>query len=191
MIGISDFTEIKSVSGLKYSPDGERIAFVVQKPDIATNAYLSNLWLWERAAGSCRELAAEGKDLKFIWIDPETILYQGIPDESHARLIEQGENWTFFYALNVVTGERKEHFRIPLSVKRIEKTDDGTYILTAGWNGGLPDLGAMAEGSAARQQAIRDIAESRDYEIIEELPVWSNGTALSLLRQRQARADHG
>ncbi len=162
-VQVEDLLEIQSISGLAYSPGAMSLAFVVQKPDIETNGYRTRLWVWERESGKSRELDADIRAQLFIWEDSGTIVFSGNPSGRYKALVENGETWTVFYALNIHTLEKKELFGIPLAVRKIVKMDDGAYVVQASRDGEPVD--AEANGLRA----------GKDFEIIDRLPIWSDG----------------
>ena len=44
---LEDFIKYKYLSGIKHSPDGKKLAFVVQEAEEEDNKYLSNIWLMD------------------------------------------------------------------------------------------------------------------------------------------------
>ena len=175
LVQVEDLLEIRSISGLAYSPDATHLAFVVKKPDIETNGYRTRLWVWERESGTSRELDADIKAPLFIWEDSDTIVFSGVPSGSYKSLVEKGETWTVFYALNIHTLERRELFGIPLAVKKIVKMEGGAYVLHAGRDGKAAEAGARAGGIESPDAGVSGLRAGKDFEVIDRLPIWSDG----------------
>ena len=44
---LDDFTRYKFISGLKFSPGGKRLAFILHQMDVEENKYLSNIHIYD------------------------------------------------------------------------------------------------------------------------------------------------
>ncbi len=163
-IDIEDFLAIKSVSGLRYSPDGARIAFVVQQPDLAANAYRSRLWVWERQTGACRELEADLKSGILLWLVADIILFSTTPAGDCKARVEAGETWTSFATIDTATGAIAPRFDVPLAIKKIARTDYGAFVVLA--------VHVPADSGALTAHSLK---AGKDYEVIDRLPIWSDG----------------
>ena len=45
-INLDEFIKYKFISGIRYSPNGENVCFVVHESEVEENKYLSNLWIF-------------------------------------------------------------------------------------------------------------------------------------------------
>jgi len=174
-VGIEDFLDIRSISGIVYSPDGLKIAFLVHKPDLDANQYQTSLWIWEKETGKPRELCANIKAQQYIWIDSCTILFSGKLSEKFGSRIESGETWTVFSALNVATLQQTELFGIPLAVKKIVKTGNDAFIFSATRGAGQPPTGSNGLRGISRNAEAHGLKAGKDFEIVDRLPIWSDG----------------
>ena len=183
-ITMEDFGNIHCLSQLQYAPDGKAAAFVVTRADVKKNEYLSEIWLMEKqqdAFSAPRKLTAGGKESSFLWLDGQNLLFPG--DRKKAHEPKPGEAVTVFNRINIHGGEAEELFCVPMKVKSILKVGEHEFLLV-----GVYDHNAIAldglEGDA-RQQAIEQIEEEKDYEVFDELPFWSNGKGvINKLRNR-------
>ena len=183
-ITMEDFGNIHCLSQLQYAPDGKAAAFVVTRADVKKNEYLSEIWLMEKqqdAFTAPRKLTAGGKESSFLWLDGQNLLFPG--DRKKAHEPKPGEAVTVFNRINIHGGEAEELFCVPMKVKSIRKVGEHEFLLI-----GVYDHNAIAldglEGDA-RQQAIEQIEEEKDYEVFDELPFWSNGKGvINKLRNR-------
>ena len=128
-----------------------------------------------------RKLTAGGKESSFLWLDGQNLLFPG--DRKKAHEPKPGEAVTVFNRINIHGGEAEELFCVPMKVKSIRKVGEHEFLLI-----GVYDHNAIAldglEGDA-RQQAIEQIEEEKDYEVFDELPFWSNGKGvINKLRNR-------
>ena len=116
-----------------------------------------------------------------MWLDDQTLLFPG--DRSRGKKQEGAQETTVYNRINIHGGEAEELFCVPMKVKSIRKVGEHEFLLV-----GVYDHNAIAldglEGDA-RQQAIEQIEEEKDYEVFDELPFWSNGKGvINKLRNR-------
>ena len=162
---LDDFTKYKFLSGLKYSPNGEYAGFVVHRMDVEENKYLSNIWLYNSKTKEYKQLTSLDSEKSFIWIDDSNILFPASRNQKDKEKLEKGEEFTTYYKINIYGGEANECFKIPLTVTSIEKVDDNNYLVTGVYNHNKPDSNS--------------IEEKKDYEVLDEIPFWSNGSGFT------------
>lgn len=174
---LKDFLKYKFISGLEFSPDKKNIGFVVKSADYDNNNYKSNIWIMNSETKKYSKLTSTNKDSEFIWLDNRTLMFRSQRDDSLKSKIEEGEDWTVFYSININGGEAEEYMRIPLKVFSIKKIDDSNFALTAEFDHNLIDLHALT--GEEREKAVAKIKENRDYEVLDEIPFWSNGVGFT------------
>lgn len=173
-IKLEDFTKYKFLSGVKHSPDGRHVCFVVHSIDVEDNEYLSNLWLYNTENKKYFKLTGFNKESSFIWQkDSENILFSGIRNNKDNEKKEAGEEFTQFYRINIKGGEAEEAFRIPINISSINEINEHTYLLTAKHNPMKKELYLLDEKGKADE--LKKRKEDRDYEVMDEIPFWSNG----------------
>lgn len=173
-IKLEDFTKYKFMSGVKHSPDGKHVCFVVHGMDLEENKYLSNLWIYNVEEGKYYKLTGLNKESSFIWQkDSENILFKGIRNDKDNEKKEAGEEFTQYYRININGGEAEEAFRIGMNVGSIKEIDDYTYLISATHNPMKKDLYLLAEKEKADE--LKKRKDEKDYEVMDEIPFWSNG----------------
>lgn len=170
-LSVSDFKSYQFLSKLKFSPDGKRSALIASRAN-KENGYGSCLWVRSPDRGMLR-LAETGLDKSFIWEDNDTLLFGALRNPSHQKARENGEELSCFYRISVSGGEAEEAFHIGLKVEGIEKIRDGLYLIRAVYDTRRPDLSGMNDFE--REKALEELKKEKDYQIIDELPYWSNG----------------
>ena len=74
-------------------------------------------------------------------------------------------------------------FRIPFAAKTIKQLDDKHFLFTAAHNPRRPVFDSLPED--ARDKELRRRREEKEYQVLEEIPFWSNGEGfVSLDRNR-------
>ncbi len=181
---IDDLLSYRFLSGLEYSPTGERACFIVHQADLEANGYCSNLWIYDTREDRCFQLTAFDQEKGFIWLDDgEHILFAGARDPKIKEKQEAGEDLTVFYQISIRGGEAREAFRLPFVVKSIKQLDDNRFLFTAAHNPARPVLDTLPEEERDRELQRR--REEQDYRVLEEIPFWSNGEGfVSLDRNR-------
>ena len=170
---LKDFLDYTFLSGLELSPDKNYGAFVVHRSDFEDNKYLSNIWLYNLTTSEYKKLTNMNEEKSFIWLDNNTILFSSLRDEKLKKRIQDGEHWTVFYAIDIQGGEAYEYMRIPMKVNNIKKIADEKFLLTAIYD--HYGINLHSRKGEEKDKAIELIKENKDYEILDEIPFWSNG----------------
>lgn len=172
-LNLKDFLEYSYLSGIETSPDEKNIGFVVHKGDYEENNYKSNIWVINKETKKYFRLTGIGEEKSFLWLNETEILFPSMRDKKLKAKIEEGEKWTCYYSISINGGEAQEYMRIPLNVTSIKKIDEENFLLTAQFDNYGINLNELT--GEERAQAIKKIKEDKDYEILDEIPFWSNG----------------
>ncbi len=159
---LDDFTKYKFLSGIKYSPDGNKIGFVLHRMDIEENKYLSNIYIYDTQTEKSIKLTSQDSEKSFLFKDANTILFPATRDSKEKSKKEKEEESTTYYEISLDGGEANKSFGIPLNVTDIELLDENNCLVTA-----LYDY--------YRQNSNINSEEEKDYEVLDEIPFWSNG----------------
>lgn len=170
---LKDFLEYNYLSTMKLSENGKNIAFIKHKAKENLQGYDSNIWLFDTENENFRRLTTGGEEKNFIWLDNENIIFPCKRDERINKKIEEGENWTSFYKININGGEAEKYFDIPLNVRNIKILDKDRFLLLAQYD--INDLNINSLVGEEREKAIKSFKENKDYEIFDEIPFWANG----------------
>lgn len=170
---LKDFLDYNYLSGMEISPDEKNIGFIVHKADYDENKYNSNIWIMNKESKRYFRLTGMDEEKSFIWLNNSNILFSGMRDKKLKAKIDEGEKWSCFYSIDINGGEAQEYMRIPLKVTSIKSIDEENFILTAQYDNYGINLNELT--GEERAEALQKIKEDRDYEIIDEIPFWSNG----------------
>ncbi len=174
---LKDFLDYKFLSGLELSPNKNYGAFVVNTSDYEENKYLSNIWIYNCITSEYKKLTTMNNEKSFIWLDNETLLFSSMRDEKLKKRIEDGEEWTVYYAINIHGGESYEYMRIPMNVSDIKKIAEEKFLITATYD--HYGINLHSHKGEDKSKAIDMIKENKDYEVLDEIPFWSNGTGFT------------
>lgn len=175
---IDDFVQYRFLSNIKYSPDGRYLCFAAHQADSEENTYRSNLWLYDLEQERCLQLTAFDEESQFIWRDDgREILFAGTRSPKDREKREAGEVFTQFYRIRVDGGEAREAFRLPYKVTSIVELDATTLLFSAIFDPHQPELEELSEEEKALKLA--QYKEEKDYEVLEEIPFWNNGSGFS------------
>lgn len=173
-IQLEDFTKYNFLSSLNFSPKGDTACFVVSNCNLEDNTYDSNLWLYDLTLNKYHQLTAFNKERSYIWLqDNETILFQGVRDSKDKKKLEDGDEFTQFYKLNIRGGEAVKAFKIPMLVDTIVEVDEDTFLFTGIHKVGGKSLIGLSD--AEKVEELKSRKEEKDYEVLDEIPFWSNG----------------
>jgi len=170
---IDDFLGYKYLSNLNFSPDGRYLGFVLHRSDFEENRYLSSIWIYELASGKFTELTTGLQESSFVWTDKETLLFPAVREKKDKERKEAGEPFTVFYRIKISGGEAQRAFEVPLLVKQIEALSENSFVLTAIFE---KDMNFEYE---KREEFLKRQKEEKDYQVIDEIPFWSNGTGFT------------
>lgn len=169
---LDDFTKYKFLSNINFSPDGKNCGFVVHQIDIEENKYLSNIHIIDEN-NKTKLLTGLNEEKSFIWKDNTTILFSSIREKKHLERKEKSEPLTVFYEININGGEGKLAFELPMNVNSIKIIDKDTYIVSAEFNPIIENY--ISLDKEQKSKAIKNLELNKDYEILDEIPFWSNG----------------
>lgn len=169
---IDDFTRYKFLSGINFSPNGKSCGFIINKIDLEENKYLSNIYILDENNQTV-QLTSYDEEKSFIWKDDSTILFPATRNKKEKEIKEKLEPLTTYYEISINGGEAKKAFEIPLNVTSIKVIDENTFLLTAIFN---PVLGELyTKDDSEKDKILKEFKSMEDYEIIDEIPFWSNG----------------
>lgn len=170
---LEDFTKYKFLSGIKYSPQGDKIAFILHHMDLKENKYLSNIYLYDMKTKDSIKLTSNNSEKSFLFKDNNTILFPNIRDDKDKKRKEKGEEFTPFYEISLKGGEANKAFEIPLNVGNIEKIDGNNYLISALHDINRPKIENLSHEE--KKEVLKQYEEEKDYEVLDEIPFWFNG----------------
>ncbi len=166
-VAVDDFSRFKYLSNITFSPEGGSAALVVSEADRKNDGYRSYLYL--RRNGRLEKLTSFGKERSFQYLDENTILFPG------KREKDEEESGSVFYRIRLSGGEAEEAYRFPIRVSQLLPLPGGDLLLVGLTVPGFEDLyGGDPKKLAAYRKYRR---ENADYEEIEQLPWWRNGSS--------------
>lgn len=175
---LDDFIKYKFLSNIMYSLNGENACFTVNEADLDSNKYISNIWIYYNEDNTYRQLTSSNEDKMFLWLeDNETILFSSLRDLKDKEKVKEGEVFTQFYKISINGGEAKKAFRISKKVTSIKQIDENIYIFTANSNLYNKELDKLSEEE--KNLELKRQTEEKDYEILDEIPFWSNGVGFT------------
>lgn len=171
---LEEFTRYKFLSGIELSPKGKHAGFVVHESNLDDNNYNSNLWLYNLKSEELTQLTALDKESNFIWLeDGDSIIFPTVRDEKDKKKLESGESFTQFYKININGGEAQKFFKIDKRVTSIKQMDRSNFVFAGIFDHNEEDLSSLNEEEKAKK--LKKKKEEKDYQVIEEIPFWSNG----------------
>lgn len=176
-LALDDFTKYKFLSSTKFSPDGKNLAFVVHQMDVDENKYLSNIWLYDLQNKKMSKLTTFNQESSFVWLDEDNIVFSTVRDEKDKKRKEKGEPFTIYYKINIHGGEAEKFFEVPLFANKVEPISEEKFVLTAIYDSKYRDLENLTKEE--KEKKLEELKEEKDYEILDEIPFWSNGSGFT------------
>ena len=84
-IEIDTFLKFQFLSSPQFSPDGTKIAFTVSRPDLGSNGYLSDLYLYDLETKSVSRITAGGDAKTWAWTPDNTLLFSAARTDAEKR----------------------------------------------------------------------------------------------------------
>ena len=171
---LRSFLEYKFLSNLDFNPNGRKIAFSVSESDIEKNLYKHFIYTLDTDTNEIKKLTHRGKEKNSLWLDNDTILFSSDRNEEIKEKIKNGETWSVFYALDTKNGGGAyEYMTLPFDVTEIKIIDNDNFIFTATFDNNSLNINNLT--GEEKEKAIKLYNENKDYEILDEIPFWSNG----------------
>lgn len=170
---LDSFLEYKYLSNIDFNENGKFFAFTVTEANIEKNNYNNSIFLLNTETNEYKRLTQMDKERNSIWLNENKILFSSQRDEKIAEKLKIGEEWTSFYCIDINGGEAYKYMDIPLLVSGIKKIDENNFILSATFDNNFFNLNNLK--GEEREKAIKQIEENKDYEVLDEIPFWSNG----------------
>lgn len=172
-LNLDDFTRYKFLSGLKYSPNGKKLAFMLHQMDVEENKYLSDIYIYDVEKESITRLTSSNTAKSFTFKDEDLILFADSRDKKDKERREKGEDFTTYYEISLNGGEAVKSLEIPLNVSKLEIIDKDNLMLIGEYNINKPDLQNLSDEE--KEKALKKWEEEKDYQVIDEIPFWFNG----------------
>lgn len=99
--------------------------------------------------------------------------FQLLEKKKIKKRLEKGEPFTIYYKININGGEAEKYFEVPLMVTKIEPLNDKKFVLTGIYDRKINDL--ISSSPEEKEKLLEKMREEKDYEILDEIPFWSNG----------------
>jgi len=172
-LNIDDFKNYKFLSSLEHSSNGKYAGFAVHAVDMDENKYLSNLYLLNLETEEVRKLTSFNKESRFQWLDDENIIFSTIRVDKDKEDQESLKEFTQIYKINIHGGEADKFIRFNKKVGTYEFLSDGTILASAYFDNNAKDQTTLDEENLSKE--LKRLKEEKDYEVLEEIPYWSNG----------------
>lgn len=112
-IALEDFCNFTFLANVTFSPEGGSACFGVTRIQKEKNGYASCLYVYRQ--GKTAQLTAGGKELRFQYLDEDTILFQGNREEEK----DKEDISSRFYKISLLGGEASLAFTLPIPVQQV------------------------------------------------------------------------
>lgn len=174
---LNDFIDFTYLSSLEASNDGKFVSFVSTIADLEENNYRSTISVLNTETGASKQLTTNNKEKSAQWLNDSTLLFISNRDKKIQDLVEKGEPWTLFYHISIHGGEAMEAFRIKKQVSSFRVVSERYLALIVSENPHEIDVHSLSKEE--KLDWYKKTKENKDYEVLEEIPFWSNGTGFT------------
>ncbi len=164
-IAIDLFSEVKYLSNLKHQ--GNYLSYIMSTANVDKNHYESSIYLYDLFKKSERKLTAGKHDRAHMWLNDEEIIFQSKRETPKEKVQK-----SIFYKINIHGGEAEEFLTLPYKVGKTVLMNNKLYFL-APFNEALDKIKDLKEHE--QEDYIKTLNEEDDYDVITEIPFWSNG----------------
>ena len=172
-IQIDDFSKFNFLSGIEVSPDGKYLGFISHKADMEDNKYLSNIRVYDESNKNILNMTSNGSESNFKWYDDDSLVFTSFRDSKDKEKKEKGHELTVLYKLSLKGGEAKKFITFKKNVLEYEFLKNNTILASVSYNQNQKDLLNLTESEI--KDELKKRKEEKDYEVLEEIPYWSNG----------------
>lgn len=168
-----DFKNYTYLSQIEYSFDGKYAAFLRHQVDMDENKYLSNIYILELDSLNVRKLTSFDEEKNFKWLNNDEILFAANRDEKDKKKKEDFEEFTQLYKINIHGGEAIKDIRFNKNVSSYEILNSGKILGIASFDPNKKEFQDLTDTQITAEK--ERLKEEKDYEVLEEIPYWSNG----------------
>ncbi len=115
---VSMFSDVRNVTYIKPSPDGEKVLFGVSGADLASDRSREWIWLYDIRSGAFRQLTFSGEQKKGGWLDDETIFF-----------VEHRPGKTAFFSLSLNCRSAEPMFEVDISGAEAECIGRDKFVI--------------------------------------------------------------
>ena len=179
-IELDSFMDFRMLSALTFSPDGEKLAYVLTGIDREKKEYISRLYL--HSGGVDRLMVSDGRIGEFFFEDAEHLLFvtdrrdEKKDEKKEEKGAEDDDASTVLYRLPLTGGEARLAYELPLHAGSFKLLPDGNVLMTGEIRTDYPDLHTLTGDK--RKRVLEKLEEEKDYEVLTESPFVYNGRGL-------------
>lgn len=162
---LDDFTHYKFLSNFQFSPSATNGAFLCHSVNLEENRYDTSIFTYNLNKDKVSQLVFIGEEDLFLWKNSTTILYSSYQDEKVSRGKKRKENFTPIYEISTEDKKERKVFELPIQANEIKLLNDNTLLVRGLYD---PNIKENQHLDLSKQ-------EDKAYEIVDEIPFWSNG----------------
>jgi len=161
-VQIEDLLSYRFLSALEFSPDGRLAAFLVRQPDRERNEYRTDIYVADVESLAAARLTSSGTDGPFAWgADASELFFLSRREEAEGK--------SLLFRIRTRGGEAERVAILPHpKADGLTRLGDGRFLYAARLP--QPDEGARED--------------AKDYEVLDEIPFWSNGEGFTNRRRK-------
>jgi dipeptidyl aminopeptidase/acylaminoacyl peptidase len=164
-VEIRDLLKYRFPENLQYSPDGKLLAFQVAQAEEEKNTYQRAVWLYEN--GKARAVTAGLNASLVCWNGNRQMILSRHQDSD-------APDTTHLYLMDTDGGEAMPWIVLPFAMSSFRRLRDNVYAAVGMIRTEDPD--AYLADEDARKQKEEQRKKDADYQVVDEVPYWSNGS---------------
>lgn len=171
----NDLLKLKFLSNLGVSKSERYISLCISESTKDQKGYKDDIYLYDMSDSCWSKYTDSGNNSKFFWDkELDRIYIYSLKNDKDKQSRNDGYESTTVYRLDIGKGEPVEHFSVPKNIENLKQISENKFIFTSYSYIHLPDLYTLDEFKSKKQ--IELIKSEQDYEVIESIPFWENGS---------------
>lgn len=170
---MEDLKDIRFLAAPEFNEDGRWLGFIRTQADLEDNEYQSDVWLYDVEKKATWRLTSSEEVTSFTWLDESSLVFTANRKQKDKEKAKK-EDFTNVYRIFIHGGEAVKLFTVPAKISSLKMLDEKTcmFLMQSDLNG--KDLFALKKSEDKKKEQDRR-EEEKDYEVLEEIPFWSNG----------------
>lgn len=152
----------------------DKLYCIIKSADMEGNKYSSDIFAIEN--GHVRKLTSTG-DVSNFYPTEKGIIFPSLRRDADKETAKSGIPLTVLQCLPYDGGEACEFLRLDYSVGGIEFITPTHFFFTANYSHAFAK--AMNESENDPKKAAALVKEDEDYDVLDEIPFWSNGAGMT------------
>lgn len=178
-IKLDSFINFKFLSGMKVSPNFQKVAFAIAHTELDKNEYHYDLYLKEDDKN--KKLFSMKKNNNYIWENDESILFSYTKTKKEEKILK--EHHTIYYRYDLLTKSIEMAYDFPFSCVIVKVLSNDKLLISSKMTEFEHQLYLKIDDQ--RKTIVDQMKKDELYENINEIPFYFNGEGFTTNKKNQ------